>query len=273
MGDGFALPRFKQGVFAQIWQVGWINPWAGPLQMAQFAQFFGGHGNLMRATTAENNNPLQLGSHQCIKRRTDNITAIKFRPGLGQNPRDIERDIAIADDHGGLAAKIRIEARKLRMAIIPADKGGTAEHIAQAFAGKAGGFIIGRAGGQHHRVIQPLKLGNCNIPANHNIADKPDCIGQRHRLIPPRDPLDRLMIGGNPATDQPIGHRQQIKNINPDIVAPLLLRGLGGVIARRTRSDNRDMPHAVPPYLKLLLKLSRIFRLVQAKSVLSTRAT
>jgi hypothetical protein len=64
---------------------------------------------------------------------------------------------------------------------------------------------------------------------------------QRHRLIAARDALDRLVIGGDAAADQPIRHRHPVENVDPDVLPPLLLRGFGGVIARRARSDDGDL--------------------------------
>src|SRR3546814_18145530 len=55
--------------------------------------------------------------------------------------------------------------------------------------------------------------------------------------------LDRLVIGGDAKADQAVRHRQHVEDVDADIVFPPLLRGFGGVIARRARSDDRDMPH------------------------------
>src|SRR3546814_3316772 len=81
------------------------------------------------------------------------------------------------------------------------------------------------------------------VLADGDVADEADIVGQRHAFVPPRDTLDRLVIGCDPRSDQAKGHRQPIDDVDADAVAEGLLTGFGGVIARRPRSDHRDVPH------------------------------
>ena len=51
------------------------------------------------------------------------------------------------------------------------------------------------------------------------------------------------MVGRDAGADQAIGDGQAVDDVDPDLLAEQLLARLGGVIARRTRTDDRDMPH------------------------------
>ena len=172
-----------------------------------------------------------------------NVRSGKLVARFGHNARHIQRDIAIADHHGIMAGKVGVEVGIDRMAIIPADKGGAAINIGEVGAGNIQRLVQRRAGGQHHRVIQAHQFGHGDIAADGHIAQKPHIVRQGHRLIAARHALDRLVIGRHARADQAIGHRQPVENIDAHIVAPLLLRGFGGVIAGGPGSDNGDMQH------------------------------
>jgi hypothetical protein len=50
------------------------------------------------------------------------------------------------------------------------------------------------------------------------------------------------VVGGDAGADQAIRDRQAVDDINPHILTKCLLRGLGCIIASRTRTDDCDMP-------------------------------
>jgi hypothetical protein len=103
-----------------------------------------------------------------------------------------------------LAVKWRFEVGEIRMAVIPADKGGAAIDAGQITTGNVELAIIGCAGRQHDGVIQALQLINADILADGHIADKAHIFGQGHFLITARHCLDRLMVRRDAETDQSI---------------------------------------------------------------------
>ena len=147
------------------------------------------------------------------------------------------------------AIQWRLKVGIIRVAIIPANKGGAAKNAGQICASDVQRTIIRRAGGENDRVIQGLKLVDVDIFADGHIADKPDIVGQGDLFITPRHRLDRLMIGGDTKTDEAKGNGQAVDDIHPHIVAKFLLRGFGCVISRRTGTDDCDMPHALLPVI------------------------
>ena len=144
--------------------------------MRQLAQFLGGHRNLVRPAPAEQDHLLDPRFRQGIVGVRHDIAAVEFTRSLAQDPRDIERDVAVADHHGGSPGQIGVQLGELRVAVVPADKGCAAEHITQLLSGDPRGLVIRRAGGQHDRIVQLLQHGNRHIAADHHVADKPDVV-------------------------------------------------------------------------------------------------
>ena len=183
MANRLALAGFKEQVIVFRRQVRRFNPRAGALQMRQFAQFLRGHGDLMRTAPAQDNDPANARLLQGVECMGNNVAARKLACGLGHDPRHIQRHVAIADHDCRAARQIGVKLRELRVAIVPADKGGTAEDIVQPLAGDTRGLVVGGAGRQDDGIVQLLQFGNRHVLTNRDIADKADVIGQRRAFV------------------------------------------------------------------------------------------
>jgi hypothetical protein len=53
------------------------------------------------------------------------------------------------------------------------------------------------------------------------------------------------VIRGDAEADQSVGNRVAVEDIDPGIIAVRLFQRLGSVEARRSRTHDREMPHAV----------------------------
>ena len=184
MIDGLTLPRLQYNIVTFRWEIGRGHARRGIFQLAQFAQLLGRHGDLMWSTTAENGDCFQAGLFQKVERVADDIAACKFLFGFGQDSRHVESNIAHADNDRMSTRQIRVQRRKIRVAIIPSDKGRTAKHIAQFLTGNVQRAIIRRAGCEDHRVVKRLQFFDGYILANRNISDKADIVGQCGFFIP-----------------------------------------------------------------------------------------
>ena len=60
MTHRFTLSRFENGIVRFRRQIGRSKPRTGILQLAEFAQFLGGHGNLVRPTATKNGDCFQF---------------------------------------------------------------------------------------------------------------------------------------------------------------------------------------------------------------------
>ncbi len=226
----FAKAGLEDRVFGLFGQVARIDVRRGAFEFAQFAKLLGGHHDLVRSAPAEDHDSLYPRGVQRVERMGDDVAALELVRGLGEDSRHVERDIAHADHHCGRARQVGLEVGELRMSVVPANERGAAEHVAEGGAGNAEVAVARRAGRQHHRVVQLAQLGNGHIAADGDIADEPHVVAQRGLLVAPRHRLDRLVVRRHPGADQPIGHRQQVEDVDPHLIAELLLRRFGGVI-------------------------------------------
>ncbi len=202
--------------------------------MRQLAQFLGRHHHLVRPPPAEDHDPFDRGFVQHFKRMGDDVAAIELGRGLGQDARDVERDIAHADHHRGLARQVRVEFGELRMAVVPADEGRAAEHVAEVLARQFERAVEAarRSPAPPRRRAPAVRAIVTSLPIG-DVADEADVFAERGLLEAAGDALDRLVIGRDAGADQPVGHRQAVEYVDPHVLAERLLRGFGGVISRR----------------------------------------
>ena len=59
---------------------------------------------------------------KAVLRMTDDVGAGELGPGLGEDPGDVERDVAVADHRRGGDVERRVEVDEIGMAVIPADE-------------------------------------------------------------------------------------------------------------------------------------------------------
>src|SRR5690606_14478565 len=137
-------------VFSLGREVAWIDMGRGALELAQLAEFLGRHHDLVWSAAAKNDDPLEPGSTQRFQRMADDVAAGELGFRFGKNPRDVQRYVAHADHHRGLAGKIGIEVSELRMAVVPADEGGAAERVAQVRPRHRQLAVLRRSGRKHY---------------------------------------------------------------------------------------------------------------------------
>ena len=163
---------------------------------------------------------------------------LPFRPH--QDARDIEGDIAIADDDRRLDIEIGHRLAEFRMAVIPVDKNLRAEDTGLVLSGDAETAVLRRACGDHHHVIQFAQLVERDIRGQADIADEADIVILHHLVIGAGDGLGGLVVRGDPGADQPVGRRQFIENIY-DTVGVFLDDGACGIHPCRPRTDDTNL--------------------------------
>src|SRR6185312_1793455 len=98
-GDGLPEARFERLIGFDRREVAQIDFRNRGFEMAELAQLLGGHGDLVRAAAAEDGDGADGGAVERVERMANDVGALELVPGLGQDPRAIERDIARADDY------------------------------------------------------------------------------------------------------------------------------------------------------------------------------
>src|SRR3546814_4588224 len=88
----------------------------------------------------------------------DDVAAREFGRRLGEDARDVERDIAIADHRDAGRIKRRVQRGEIGVAVIPADEGGAADHAGQVGAGYVKRPVVRSAGRseEHTSELQSL---------------------------------------------------------------------------------------------------------------------
>jgi hypothetical protein len=175
----------------------------------------------------------------------DDVAAREFGGRLGEDARDVERDIAVADHHDAGRVERRVQVGEIGVAIIPADEGGAADHAVQVGAGNVERPVVRRAGREDDRVVKFDQLVDRHIGSDRDMADEADIVGERDALVAARDGLDRLVIGRDPGADQAVGDGQAVDDVDRNVVR--LLQCLCGIITRRARPDDCDMTHQPTP--------------------------
>src|SRR5437868_6466579 len=116
--------------------------------------------------------------------------------------------------------------------------------------------IVRIAAGEDHRVIEVEQLGDGDVAADGDVADEVDAGALGDLVVALADRLQRLVVGRDPEADQAIRNRIAVEDVDARLFAIGLLQRLGGVEARRTRTDHREMPH-VPSRFPVIASVAK----------------
>ncbi len=220
----------------------------GAREVGELAEFLWRHRDLVGATSPADEDAPHARGRQRIERMVDDVRSGELLGGLGEDARDVERDIAIADHRYRCAVEGRGEVGMVGVAIVPADERGRSDHAGEVCAGNAERAIGGCAGRDHHRVVEAAQLLDRDILADRDMAEETHRGFGRDAFVAARDRLDRLVIGRHARTDQTKGHGLLVDQVDPHIVAERPEAGFRRVEAGWPRSDHRDVAHAdLPP--------------------------
>ncbi len=247
MRDRLALAGFKVRIKVGRRQVAQLDDRRRTLQMPEFAKFLGRHRYLVRPATSKDRDRRQLRILQRVERMRCDIRSGELHCRLRQNARHVERDIAVPDDHRPRPIERRRKVCEVGMTVVPADERRGAIDARQVCAWNIKATVGGGTGRKHHGIVRAGQFFDRDILPHGHTADEPRVGGQVHRLVPPLHGLDRLMVGRDARSDQPVWDGQAVDDVDPHIVPERFLCRFGCIIARRARSHDRDMSHGIPP--------------------------
>ena len=164
---------------------------------------------------------------------------MQFRRALGQQAHQIDRDIAVADDHDAPAHARGLGPRETVPR--PRHRAGPV-HTDEILARDAQPAVARQAGRQHHRVIGRTHRIERDIAAQRDMALKADALAFEQSLELADDALCALMIRRDAIANQPVRHGQRVENGDVGVRAGLGQR-LGDIAARRAGSEDRDAGH------------------------------
>ena len=99
-----------------------------------------------------------------------------------QDARDVQRDVAVADDDGPPAGKIGRHLLEVGVRVVPADEVDGGDAARQVLAGNAQRPVGLRADGVDHGVVAFGQLGGLHVVADHDVAEEPEPRIQRRLL-------------------------------------------------------------------------------------------
>ena len=212
--DRFALARLERLVGLERRKIAEVDDRQGRFEMAELAQFLGSHGDLVRAAAAEDRDGPDRRRVERVERVADDVRSFELAARLRQDPRAIERDIAVADDRRVRAGERRIEVGEIGMAVVPADELGRADDAGQILAGNAELAVVRRADGEDDRVVELEQLVDRHVAADGDIADEVDARAFGDLVVALADRLQRLVVGRDAEADQAVGHRIAVEDVD-----------------------------------------------------------
>ena len=230
-----------------VGQLGGIEDRHAIFQVSHLAQLDVGECTLDRPATAKN---MDVLDRRCLDGLAGVGREIGDRHlffGLGEDARDVDGDVAEADDRGGFDVQVGIQVEELRMAVVPADEGVGAEDVLLVLARYAEPVVVGRAVGEDDGVVYRLKLRDARFAPDFDVAEEPDAVRLQYLGEGATDALGGLVIGRDAEADQAERRRQLVDHVDP-AARQLVDQALGDIHPARSRSDDSHAScHAVVP--------------------------
>ena len=138
----------------------------------------------------------------------------QFGGRLSQQPGNVERDIAVADDRDRLAIERWREVAGVGNAVVPGHESPRAIHSIEVFTGNAETAIFQRADGDDEYVIGCLEFFVGNVATDGDVAEKAHTFLAQRAFKLTRDVLGALMVRRDATAHQAEGRRQAVENID-----------------------------------------------------------
>ncbi len=145
---------------------------------AQLAQLRVRERGLRRPAAAEHDDAAYRALAQRGERVVGDVGARQLVGVAGEEPRDIGRDVAVADDDRGLVRQIGREVAEVRVAVVPADERGRGQAAGQVLTRGCRGAVRLRAHGVDHRVVAAHEIRVGHGGADLDVAEEPAAAAQ-----------------------------------------------------------------------------------------------
>ena len=156
----------------------------------------------------------------------------------GEDPRDVEGDVAVADHHDGFRAQVDWQIGEVGVAVDPGHQLGRGAAARQTHPLDVQATIIGRTNRVEHGVVMLGQFGEREVLADLDVEEERESRQPRHLVEQLGDPLGGLMIGSDAGTHQPVRRRQLLEDVHDD--AALCQQFVRGVHGCRPGADDGD---------------------------------
>ena len=157
-----------------------------------------------------------------------------------EHPRDVDGDVAVADDDRALAGEVELQILEVRMAVVPGDERGGRPRAGEILAGDAELPVGLRADRVDDRVVQPRQLLVRDVPPDLDVAEEAEPGSRGDPLEGARHRLDVRMVGRDTEADEPPRGRQALDHVDLDRRLLALEERVGGVEPGGAGADDGD---------------------------------
>lgn len=218
------------------------------LQLAQLAKFERGEGGLQRPAPADDHHFVDPARPQRLQRVVGDV-GLAQHVGIGdQDARDVEGDVAVADDHGARARQVGRGLLEVGVRVVPAHEIDGGDAARQLLAGDVQRAVGLGPDGIDDGVVTLGELTGLHVLADRDVAEEtePRILGRLLELL--ADRLDLRMIGRDARAHQPPRGGEHLQHVNGDIGVlrrvGRLQQGGRGEEPRRSGADDCNVVRA-----------------------------
>ena len=133
----------------------------------------------------------------------------------GQDARDVQRHVPVADDDDAVTAEVHREVGVVGMPVVPGHDLCGSGGSGQAHALDLQAFVVGCPDCVEHRVVVLEQLVVRDVRPDLDVEVEPETVLGGDPVEQPGDPFGGLMIGCDTGADQSVGGRQLLEDVDP----------------------------------------------------------
>ena len=159
---------------------------------------------------------------------------------LREHARDVEGDVAVADDGDRLSLE-RPFTGHVGVPVEPAHEVGRAVRADRVDPRDVEVGVADRASGEDDRVVVVLEVVEGDVLAEADVAEDADVAAVEHFAEGRDDALDARVVGGHAVADEAVRRGKLLEQVDRDVELALRLEDdVGGVDACRAGTDDRE---------------------------------
>ncbi len=219
-------------------EVGVVDDDVHPGEVAECEELRIAVRGLRRAASAEQDDLADVALPQRLQSVVGDVGARQFVDVHGEDPRDIEGDVAVADDDGAFAGQIEGAVGVVGVAVVPGDELGGGVAAGQVLARDPESAVGRRTGRIDHGVVMLEQFGVSDVASDLGGEVQGELLAPERPFERFRDRLGPRMIGGDTGAHETEGSREPVEHLDLD-VGPFE-QFLGGVAGRGAGADDGD---------------------------------
>ncbi len=208
------------------------------VRVVELLELQGGELGLRGAAAAEDVDLLDGGARQVLVDVVRDLGDLELVGGLREDARDVEGDVAHADDADLLGREIPV-AGEVRVAVVETDELAGTEGPVELGAGDAQVTVAGGAGGEDDRVVVVAHLVDGEVPADLDVAQQADLRLVQHGVQRLHDALDARVIRCHAVADEAERGGHALEEVDRHVL-PRLHEQIRGIDTGWTGTDNGD---------------------------------